>query len=339
MKKLIILLLTTLIFSAQSMIAQKTSVHATIQPAEIQIGEQAIINLKVISPKGETIHFPVYEHEIVSGLEVLTMLEPDTLIENEVATMNLKYLVTSFDSTLYYVPYIPIFDGTDTIFSNSFGLKVTSPILKDSTMAYLEKLNTGQTDSIDFQQLQLNDIKAIQKPKFVWTDYLWILWIILGIAALVVLVGLIIIMILRKRNKGYFFTPPVILPPHTRALKELDKLKADKIWQQDREKEFYTKITDILRRYIFERYQVNAMEMTSGEILDELRKRFELDSESAIENLNQVLSLADMVKFAKHKPYQNENDLSMVNAYLFVNQTREPDPLPDKEQTEQEEKN
>ena len=172
-----------------------------------------------------------------------------------------------------------------------------------------------------------------------WTDYLWILWIILGIAALVVLVGLIIIMILRKRNKGYFFTPPVILPPHTRALKEMDKLKADKIWQQDREKEFYTKITDILRRYIFERYQVNAMEMTSGEILDELRKRFELDSESAIENLNQVLSLADMVKFAKQKPYQNENDLSMVNAYLFVNQTREPDPLPDKEQTEQEEKN
>lgn len=333
--KLSILLLVILLLFAPSIFAQRTSVQATIQPAEIQIGEQAIINLKVIAPKGVTVHFPVYEHEIVPGIEVLTMLQPDTLIENEVATMNFKYLITSFDSTLYYVPHIPVFDGTDTIFSNSFGLKVISPILRDSTIAYLDKLNTGQTDSIDFQQLQLNDIKAIQKPKFVWTDYLWILWLLLGAIVLVLLVGLIIIMILRKRNKGYFFTPPTILPAHARALKELDKLKAGKVWQQDREKEFYTKITDILRRYIFERYKVNALEMTSGEILAELQKRAELEGESAINNLQQILSLADMVKFAKQKPYQNENDLSIINAYLFVNQTREADLIPTKDGIEQ----
>ncbi len=336
--RLVLILLTLLIFINQNIFAQKTSVQATIQPAEIQIGEQAIINLKVIAPKGKTIQFPVYELEIVPGLEVLTMLKPDTLIENEVATMNFKYLVTSFDSTLYYVPHIPVYDGTDTIFSNSFGLKVISPVLKDSTVAYLEKLNTGQTDSIDFQQLQLNDIKAIQKPKFVWTDYLWILWMFLIVIGVIILVGLIIIMMLRKKNKGYFFTPPEILPAHARALKELDRLKADKIWQQDREKEFYTKITDILRRYIYDRYHVNAMEMTSNEILDQIRKKIELDHDSAVDNLQQILSLADMVKFAKQKPYQNENDLSIVNAYLFVNQTREADPLPDKNEVEEIEK-
>ena len=328
--KTIILLLLLLMPFANKSFAQRTSVHATIQPAEIQIGEQALINLKVIAPKNQTIQFPIYEKEIVKGLEVLAMLPSDTLIENEVATMNFRYLVTSFDSTLYYIPHIPVFDGTDTIFSNSFGLKVISPVLKDSTVAYLELLNSGQTDSIDFNQLQLYDIKEIQKPQFVWTDYLWVLWIILGAIVVILAVGLIIIMVLRKKNKGYFFTPPIVLPPHTRALKALDKLKEDKIWQQDREKEYYTKITDVLRTYIYERYRVNALEMTSGEILDEIRKRIESDSDSAMENLSQVLLLADMVKFAKHKPFQDENDLSIMNAYFFVNQTREPDPIPEK---------
>ena len=327
-----IVLLFLLSGAAHHCFAQRASVQASVQPAEIQIGEQALINLKVIAPKGKTIQFPVYQKEIIPGLEVLTMLPPDTVIENNVATMNFKYVVTSFDSTLYYIPNMPVFDGTDTLYSNSFGLKVTSPVLKDSTVAYLEKMNTGQTDSIDFRQLQLNDIKPVQKPAFVWTDYLWILWIVLGLILLLLLIGLIIVLVLRKKNKGYFFTPPQVLPPHVRALQELDKLRAGKIWQQGREKEFYTKITDILRVYMFERYRINAMEMTSGEILVEIRKRSEEDS--IYNNLVQILSVADMVKFAKHKPYMDENDLSLMNAYFFVNQTREPDPLPDKKEQE-----
>jgi hypothetical protein len=309
--------------------AQKVSVQATVQPTEITIGEQALINLKVITPKDKSIQFPVFESEIVPGIEVLTMLPPDTTIENNVMTLNFKYLITSFDSTLYHIPSMSVFDGTDTIFSNSFGLKVISPELSDSTLAYLEKMNTGQTDSIDFNQLQLNDIKPIQKPPFVWTDYLWIVWIVLGVAVLLALIGLIIYLVLKKKKKGYFFTPPQVLPPHVRAIRSLDELKAKKIWQQGREKEFYTDLTDILRVYIQERYDIKAMEMTSGEILNEMRKRSE--SDSVYENLKQVLSASDLVKFAKYKPYPDENDLSIMNAYFFVNQTKEPDPVPDKD--------
>ncbi len=336
-RAMVLLMMLLLIFTQKS-IAQRSSVHATVQPAEIMIGEQAVINLKVIAPKDQTIYFPVYEKEIVKGLEVLTMLPSDTVIENNVATMNFRYLVTSFDSTLYYVENIPVFDGTDTIFSNSFGLKVISPVLKDSTAAYLERLNTGQTDSIDFNQLQLYDIKSLQKPQFVWTDYLWVLWIMLGLVVLVLAVGFIIIMVMRKKNKGYFFTPPIVLPPHARALKELDKLKESKIWQQNREKEYYTEITDILRRYIFERFRINALEMTSGEIIEDIKQNTEIDSDSAVDNLQQVLRLADMVKFAKQKPFQDENDLSLMNAYFFVSQTKEPDEV-EEENKEEKEKN
>jgi len=216
--------------------AQKASVQATVQPTEIMIGEQALINLKVITPKDKIIQFPVYEKEIIPGIEVITMLPPDTIIENNVMTLNFKYVVTSFDSTLYHIPHIPVFDGTDTILSNSFGLKVTSPQLSDSTLSYLEKINKGETDSIDFNQLQLNDIKTVRKAPFVWTDYLWILWIVLGITLLLALIGVVIYLVLKKKKKGYFFSPPVVLPAHVRAIRELDKLKVEKIWQQGREK-------------------------------------------------------------------------------------------------------
>ena len=140
----------------------KASAHATIQPSEILL-RQALINLQVIAPKDMEILFPIYQDSIVAGLEVLSMGNPDTTIVDNVRTINVKYLVTSFDSTLYYIPSMPISDGVDTIYSNSFGLKVTAPELKDSTVAYLERMKAGETDSIDFNELQLNDIKPIQK--------------------------------------------------------------------------------------------------------------------------------------------------------------------------------
>lgn len=328
----LMLMVTLSLVGVSGLHAQRASVHATIQPTEILIGEQALINLKVSTPKDKLIQFPVYEKELVPGIEVIGMLPPDTTIENNVMTINFRYLVTSFDSTLYHVPHIPIFDGTDTIFSNSFGLKVTSPELTDSTLAYLERMNKGETDSIDFKQLQINDIKPQRKAPFVWTDYLWVLWILLGVMLLLALIGVIIFLILRKKKKGYFFKPPEVIPAHVRAVRELDKLKQEKIWLQGREKEFYSRLTDILRSYIWERKGIQAMEMTSAEILHEVRMVAETDS--VYENLKQILTTADLVKFAKYKPYPDENDLSMVNAYFFVNQTKESDPLPDPNQKE-----
>ena len=120
---------------------QRVSVNATVQPSEILIGEQALINLQVIAPKDKEILFPVYTDSIVGGLEVLSMGNPDTTIADNVRTINMKYLGTSFDSTLYYIPSMPVSDAIDTIPSNSFGLKVTAPELTDSTLAYLEKMN------------------------------------------------------------------------------------------------------------------------------------------------------------------------------------------------------
>ena len=93
------------------------------------------------------------------------------------------------------------------------------------------------------------------------------------------------------------------------------------MWQQGLNKEYHTLVTDTLRRYISRRYRVNAMEKTSEEILHIIEQ--ENDAHSVYETLKQILHLADFVKFAKLHPLPDENDLSMMNAYLFVNQTKQ----------------
>ena len=98
-------------------------------------------------------------------------------------------------------------------------------------------------------------------------------------------------------------------------------LKNVKLWQQGLNKEYYTALTETVRRYIVDRFGVNAMELTSAEILDSLRKDEEVAS--VYDRLKQILLLADFVKFAKIHPLPDENDLSLTNAYSFVNETKQ----------------
>ena len=104
------------------------------------------------------------------------------------------------------------------------------------------------------------------------------------------------------------------------ALQELDKLKTSKLWQKGQEKDYYTGLTDILREYIDGRFKIDAPEMISDDIIAAVH--LATDTKSATDGLAQILKLADLVKFAKYTPFADENDLSLVNAYLFVNQTK-----------------
>ncbi len=326
-KKLYILILlvsciSTIQFSA---VAQKATAKATIQPVDILIGQQSTISLEVIAPKGRQITFPVYADTLVNGIEIVGMSKADTVYAHEVMTITQQYIVTSFDSALYHVPFMPILDGTDTIVSNGFGLKVSSPSLTEATASYLEQLNQNPNDSLDIDKLAVYDIKAIQKPPFVWQDYL-----IYGLIALLILMAIAAIIIAiymykKKKEKGYFFKPVVIEPPHVIALNALNHVKEEKLWQQGREKEYYTEVTDILRKYIEDRFHIYALEMTSDEILRMVRNYVE--SDSSYDSLSQVLKTADLVKFAKYKPLPDENDLSLVNSFLFVNQTKREEPV------------
>jgi len=109
------------------------------------------------------------------------------------------------------------------------------------------------------------------------------------------------------------------LLPHQKAMKEIEQIKADKMVSSENPKEYYTKLTDTLRRYIEERYGFSAMEMTSSEIIERLMQT----DQQSLDELRQLFMTADLVKFAKYSTMINENDANLVNAIDFINQTKQ----------------
>lgn len=299
--------------------AQQTLIDVTIDSAAILIGEQTKLHLTVTADKDRPVQLLLPADTLMRGVEVLDISRPDSsLIENDRLVIKQDLLITSFDSSLYLLPPLKVIDGPDTISSNQVALKVsTIPV------------NADKPD-------EFNDIKAVWKPPFVWADYYPIIYgVLLGLFLLCVIIY--IIKRLRNRKSLLPFAEPEApkLPPYEQAIKELDELKGQKLWQQGLNKEYYTSLTETLRRYIDERFGVNAMELTSTEILDLLRGVPEV--KSVYDKLQQILQLADFVKFAKIHPLPNENDLSLVNAYLFVNVTKPVEVVPEDAETADEE--
>jgi hypothetical protein len=121
----------------------------------------------------------------------------------------------------------------------------------------------------------------------------------------------------RKENRGLFERPVVQDPPHIVALRELDRIRGEQLWQNGEEKLFYTGVTDALREYIEARYNVSAMEKTTSEIMEDL-------SDKKIEpryykELDELFKTADLVKFAKYVPQAAENEEAIPMAVRFVN--------------------
>ena len=300
-KNLFIVLSLNLLYAMQ-ISAQQTIVKASIDSTHLWIGQQVTIQLEVVQPKGKFIQLPVLQDTIIKGVELIAVFKPDTSDLGSSLQIKQNYLVTSFDSAVYVLPPFEVIDGADTIRSNELGLKVS-------------------TLEVNTETKKFHDIKDVINPPFVLWDYATIIWIIIGVCVLI-LAGWYLYEVKKGRRSLNFFkkAEEIKLPPHVIAINELDQIKLQKLWQQGLAKQFHSSITDTLRKYIDAQFGIQAMEMTSGETLAEIDKIS--DVESAYDNLKQILILSDFVKFAKYQPLPDENELSMMNAYLFVNQTK-----------------
>ena len=290
-------------FLCNTLSAQRTLLDVKIDSAAILIGEQTVLHLTLTTDKDKDVNLIIPRDTLMQGVEVIQVPKADTTqIENNRMLIKQDVVVTSFDSSLYLLPPFVVIDGVDTISSNQVALKVsTIPVNTDNPEEFF-------------------DIKDVWNPPFVLADYYaWIFGILLALFLICVL-GYVIQRLRNKKPLVPFQKPEPKLPPYEQAIQELDTIKQQKLWQQGRSKEYYTEITDTLRRYVAERFGISAMEMTSGEILDLLRK--EPEAKPVYDNLKQIMNLADFVKFAKMNPLPDENDLSMSNAYAFVNQTK-----------------
>lgn len=311
------MVLLGLILSLTSLQAQQqVSVKTSIDSSDLMIGEQTLYHIEVSGPASLNYQFPAFLGDtLVTGLSILNRSKIDTVsINDERIELKTDYLITSFDSGLYYIPPVKIIAGKDTFESNNLAIKIL-------------------TYDVDTTKMELFDIKGAQQPPFVLSDYFLETILFLLIYGLILL---IIWLYLRKkypRLKGETAAPELLLPPHVVAIMELDRLKTEKIWKFGKNKKYYTELTEILRKYIERRFQFNALEMTTDEILT-LFKR-DKSTQSVYQNLSQILQLADLVKFAKIEPLESENELSIINSYLFVNQTKQEEVKSIEEQKEE----
>jgi hypothetical protein len=309
--------LSIMVLTSIPVLAQQPVIVVSLDSAQILIGEQTRLHLEIAANKDSQLQLPFVENTLMPGIEVLGISTPDTSdIGNNRIRIKYDYLITSFDSAAYLIPPFKLIAGVDTFYSNEPALKVS-------------------TFPVDTQSGNYYDIKNVMNPPLVLADYVYILYYILAICILILFT---VYIIFRKKKQQPVFSfkkeEKSKLPPHTKAIQALDELKIQKLWQQGKEKEYHSYISDVIRKYIEERFFVYAMEMTSNETL--LKMRGVSETDFVYDNMKQILLLADLVKFAKYRPLPEENERSIMNAYLFVNSTT---PVQGNEENENNENN
>jgi hypothetical protein len=298
-------------FSVAVVNAQQIKATARLDSTNILIGDQIKLFLEIDYPKNVIVEFPQVPDSLSGYIEVLGKSKIDTIdLDNKALQKQIRnYTITSFDSGSYRIEpqwfKININGKIDSVPTNSVTLNVFTMVI-DTTR--------GLTD-IKMPYGAPVTLKEV-------TPY------ILGIMLIAAIIFLVLYSIKRKKNNKPFFTLPVKPkePPHVIALRELDRIKTEKIWQKEKTKQYYSEVTDVLRNYIEERFEIRAMEQTTDEILDSFRYRKDLLGEKSFTNLSQILSLADLVKFAKYKPLPDDDNLTLVNSYFFVNETKKEEP-------------
>lgn len=300
----------------------QVSVEATIDSIEIFIGQQTQVSVRTTAKDGANVVFPAFKPQqmITPGVEVVSHHDSASVqIDNGMTVFTHKYTLTSFDGRLYYLP--------------PFAVKVNGKTYKSKSLALKVLEVPVDTTKLD----QFFGPKDVQDNPFAWSDWSLPFW--LSVVMLVCMVAAYWFYLRLRDNKPIIVKMKFVkkLLPHQKAMKAIEVIKAEKMVTSDNSKEYYTRLTDTLRKYIEERYGFSAMEMTSSEIIDRLT---ESQDRKALDELRMLFQTADLVKFAKYETLINENDMNLVNAIEFINSTKleeMPDDKPEKPQMTQEE--
>lgn len=280
-------------------------VSAAIDSTTLFIGDQTDLHLRATCEVGEQVQLPVLSEELIPGIEIVDKTIIDTAMLNDGRVQYNQYVtLTSFEDSLFYIAPLPFVSGDDTVWSESLMLNVVQPFEMDST------------------DMAITDIKGIYKAPIWWWGILR--WVLLALAIAGIGVGgyyLITYLQSRARKSEDEVLPAEPLRPAEEvALEKLDAIREQKIWQTGQVKEYHTQLTDVVREYIARRFDVSSVEQTSDETLRAMRGLLS-DKKELYESLREMLTLADLVKFAKWTATPDENEKSLRSAYTFVKET------------------
>lgn len=278
---------------------------STLSKDSILVGEQFVWSTVFTVPQEQELSFVPYAGIVEAEkapVDVIHDYRLDTLsIKNGLKELQARLLLTSFDSGYYKLPLmVALTPQGDTVYMDSPFLDVTNI-------------------QIDTANFEMHPIKGQMGYPITFKEVLP--WILLGLFAVAAAYLLYRYIKYRRQNRDFFGKPIVNDPPHIIALRALDKLRSEKLWQNGKEKLYYTGITDTLREYIERRYGVGAMEKTSAEIMQSLSDKS--IEEKYYRELDELFKTADLVKFAKYIPGVQENEDAIPVAVRFVNSTFE----------------
>lgn len=291
--------------------AQRPTIKATIDSSQITMGYQTAIKLDIVDRAASPSQLIVDKEAFPAEVEVVDWENGDTTqLGNGLVEMQRALVVQAFDSGVYTIPPFLLVSGPDTVRSNALTLKV---------------------NPVDVSAMK--DINPIANPadfQSKWYDFLpdWLtdnwVWILIGL--LVIAGGICAWLLLTKKVNVAIMPQKKRLPPDVIAFNRLNALRDAQLWEKGQEKEYYTRLIDILRDYLQERFGINAMEMTSSQILKALASNEE--TRLSHRHMQRVVEIADYVKFAKVRPLPDDNVRSFQNAMQFVEETR-PQPEPE----------
>ena len=302
-----VLLVILALCTSLPMFAGDISIRAKLDSAYLLMGKQVAMHIEIVQDENVNGFLLLNEGDTITDkVEIAGWRKSDsTEVGNNRIQINKELMLQSFDSGLYVLPPVLYVSGKDTFKTNSLSLKVL-PAQVDS----LKSIH-------DYKPVQIPERKFFDfLPDFI-SDYWWIYLIVVSLIAAAVY------LYIRKRQ-GKSIIPVLapkkeLLPPYDEAIKALDELKVASLWQKGMDKEYHTQLTEIIRRYIARRFEVNAMEMTSSQLLNLLNQD---DAKNAKDELRTILETADFVKFAKMRPLADENEESFRLSMEFLNKTK-----------------
>jgi hypothetical protein len=280
-----------------SLFAQK--VTTSIDSTKKKIGAEFKLTLKTDVDTLSKVKFP--NAKFFGPLEVIQSYKIDTVKNGARYELIKKYGLTQFDSGKYTIPRIPVLINGKPSFSDSIKVEV----------------NDVKVDTLKQKMYDIKDIAKVKSPLGSW-------WIYLLILLAIGVIGYFVYKYIKKRQSQPKVEAIVYTSPIEKATSLLQQLEKKELWQKGEIKNYYSELTDIARNYIEEEIHIPAMESTTSELIEGLRKaakqqKLKLSNET-VENLEKVLKQADLVKFAKVKPldFEIEEDKKRISSSIVT---------------------
>ena len=304
MKRILYFIL--ILFVLPTLHAQEVKVATSTK--NIKIGEQIEYKISVQAPADAVVVFP--EGQTFGALEMVKTNPTDTLKEAGKFRLEKAYYLTQFDEGKYTIPQQKIQISHKDFYTDSLLVEVHNV-------------------AVDTLKQPLYDAKPIAEVTSPSSSHLW-LWIVLGIVALLLTAAALYFFVFRKKKLSAEEERKK-LPPFERAIQDLKDLQNSKYLIESKHKAYYTRLTDIVKEYLEDEVHILAKESTTDELLakiNNLQKTGKLYlSTETINNLKRVLQNADLVKFAKSKPSDNNAEYDRETIENVVIKTKEAIPI------------